>query len=249
MQWFQQRLKLAQDTAKSQQSSADLIRKRFQAGSSSGLDVANAEGQAASTEANIPALKTALAASMHRLSVLTGQQPTALTDRLLASSRIPTPKLPIPVGIPASILLTRPDVRLAERQLAEATADGTRTHAKQAFVSEQMEAAMQQAERSRFFDDPSSGSFSRNGSTKSGSSGRSRAGSAYRGRGKGRGGKRYKPRTSNGSASGQSTSGIRKKSWPGQKKSRARKTSGLKFAQQSGRGGGGGGTSIGMMPT
>ncbi|UES54993.1 efflux transporter outer membrane subunit [Roseibium aggregatum] len=119
---FQQRLKLAQDTAKSQQSSADLIRKRFQAGSSSGLDVANAEGQAASTEANIPALKTALAASMHRLSVLTGQQPTALTDRLLASSRIPTPKLPIPVGIPASILLTRPDVRLAERQLAEATA-------------------------------------------------------------------------------------------------------------------------------
>merc|ERR1712093_105717 len=116
-------------------------------------------------------------------------------------------------------------------------------------VDEETEAAMQQAERSRFFDDPSSGSFSRNGSTKSGSSGRSRAGSAYRGRGKGRGGKRYKPRTSNGSASGQSTSGIRKKSWPGQKKSRARKTSGLKFAQQSGRGGGGGGTSIGMMPT
>ena len=38
------------------------------------------------------------------------------------------------------------DVRDLRRQLAEATADGTRTHAKQAFVSEQMEAAMQQAE-------------------------------------------------------------------------------------------------------
>ncbi|PVH88433.1 ATP-dependent DNA helicase [Cadophora sp. DSE1049] len=116
-------------------------------------------------------------------------------------------------------------------------------------IDEETEAALQQAERSRFFDEPSNSSFSRNGSTKSASTGQSRAGSAYRGRGKGRGGKRYKPRTSNGSASGQSTSGVRKKSWPGQKKSRARKTSGLKFAQQSGRRGGSGGMSIGMMPT
>jgi len=119
---FQQRLKLAQDTARSQQNSADLIRKRLEAGTASGLDVANAEGQAASTEANIPSLKTALAESLHRLGVLTGQQPTALTDRLLTSSRIPAPKLPIPAGVPANILLARPDVRLAERQLAQATA-------------------------------------------------------------------------------------------------------------------------------
>ncbi|KAH7417089.1 QDE3-like protein [Cadophora sp. MPI-SDFR-AT-0126] len=116
-------------------------------------------------------------------------------------------------------------------------------------VDEETEAAMQQAERSRFFDKSSNGSFSRNSSTKSASTGQSRAGNAYRARGKGRGGKRYKPRTSNGSASGQSTSGVRKNSWPGQKKSRARKPSGLKFAQQSGRGGGSGGMSIGMMPT
>lgn len=106
-------------------------------------------------------------------------------------------------------------------------------------VDDETEAAMQQAEKSRFFEGSNNASFSRN-------AGHNRAGSNFRGRSKGRGGKRYKPRTSNGSTSGQSTSGVRKKSWP--KKSRARKTSGLKFTQ-SGRGGGGGGMSIGMMPT
>ena len=35
---------------------------------------------------------------------------------------IPKPKLPMPTGIPADILLTRPDVRLAERQYAQYTA-------------------------------------------------------------------------------------------------------------------------------
>lgn len=119
---YQQRLKLAEETARSQQDSANLIRRRLEAGSSSGLDVANAEGQAASTAARIPTLKTALAAAIHRLGVLTGQVPTALSDRLMAASRIPSPRLPVPAGVPANILLARPDVRLAERQLAQATA-------------------------------------------------------------------------------------------------------------------------------
>ncbi|KAL2064908.1 hypothetical protein VTL71DRAFT_4048 [Oculimacula yallundae] len=113
------------------------------------------------------------------------------------------------------------------------------------------EAAARIAERSPFFPGTSITSFSRYGPAKSKVTGQSRTGGSFRGRGKGKGGtKRYKPRTSNGSASGQSTSGISKKSWPGPKKSRARKTSGLRFNQQSGRGGGGsGGMGIGMMPT
>ncbi|WP_208434903.1 TolC family protein, partial [Bartonella taylorii] len=35
---------------------------------------------------------------------------------------IPQPRWPIPAGIPADILLTRPDLRRAERQYAQATA-------------------------------------------------------------------------------------------------------------------------------
>jgi outer membrane protein, multidrug efflux system len=119
---YQARLRLAKRTASSQTETANLTRRRFQAGTSSGVDVANAEGQASSTKANIPSLQSAYMASVHRLSVLSGQEPNALIPLMKASVRIPRPKLPIPVGVPATVLLTRPDVRLAERRLAQSTA-------------------------------------------------------------------------------------------------------------------------------
>jgi NodT family efflux transporter outer membrane factor (OMF) lipoprotein len=119
---YQARIDLARRTAASQRETAALTRTKFEAGAASAVDVSNASGQAASTEANIPELEAAYAQTVHRLSVLTGRPPAALTDRLKKYAKIPTPKLPIPTGIPADILLTRPDVRLAERQYAQYTA-------------------------------------------------------------------------------------------------------------------------------
>jgi len=118
---YQARLALARRTAASQRATVDLTRIRLEAGAASAVDVANASGQTSTTEANIPVLETGYAQAVHRLSVLTGHPPAALADRLKKSAPIPTPKLPIPTGIPADILLTRPDVRLAERQYAQAT--------------------------------------------------------------------------------------------------------------------------------
>lgn len=119
---YQARIALARRTAASQRETAELTRTKFEAGASSAVDVANAAGQAASTEANIPDLESAYAEAVHRLSVLTGRPPAALTDRLKKYAPIPKPRLPIPTGIPADILLARPDVRLAERQYAQYTA-------------------------------------------------------------------------------------------------------------------------------
>lgn len=119
---YQARLALARRTAASQNETAALTRNKFEAGASSAVDVANAAGQAATTEADIPDLEASYAAAVHRLSVLSGRPPAAMTDRLKKVSPIPRPKLPIPTGIPAGILLTRPDVRLAERQYAQSTA-------------------------------------------------------------------------------------------------------------------------------
>ncbi len=119
---YQARIALARRTAASQNESAALTRRKFEAGAVSAVDVANASGQAASTAATIPELESAYAQTVHRLSVLTGRPPAALTERLSKHAPIPRPKLPIPTGIPAGILLTRPDVRMAERQYAQATA-------------------------------------------------------------------------------------------------------------------------------
>lgn len=119
---YQARIAFARQTAESQRQTESLTRVKFETGESSGVDVANASGQASSTEANIPSLEANFAAAVHRLSVLTGRAPAALIDRMKADAPIPAPTAPIPTGVPADILRSRPDVRLAERQLAQQTA-------------------------------------------------------------------------------------------------------------------------------
>jgi len=119
---FRARIALARRTAESQRETEALTRTMFQAGSTSGADMANAAGQASSTEANIPTLEVSYAQTVHRLSVLTGQPPAALVSWIENDAPIPTPEKPVPAGVPADILLTRPDVRSAERQLAQYTA-------------------------------------------------------------------------------------------------------------------------------
>lgn len=127
MRGLQQKLALAKRTAIAQRKTADLTRDKFTAGAVSRLDVANAEGQAASTEASIPQLEANISVTIHRLAVLTGRPPASLDSSLKTRTggkltAIPRPKWPIASGIPADILLTRPDIRVAERQYAAATA-------------------------------------------------------------------------------------------------------------------------------
>lgn len=119
---LQARIALTQRTVASQRKTAELTRARFNAGDISEVDLANAEGQASSTEAQIPILRTAYAKSLHRLSVLTGQAPTALTSVLSKTKAVPTVPATVTTGIPADLLLNRPDLRVAERRYARTTA-------------------------------------------------------------------------------------------------------------------------------
>lgn len=122
---WQQKLLIVRQIASSQRKTYELIRSKLAAGDASELDVSNAEAQLANTEADIEQMEANLAVSIHRLSVLTGRVPTALQKLLQKNAKnvkIPQPKWPISAGIPADILLTRPDLRRAERQYAQATA-------------------------------------------------------------------------------------------------------------------------------
>jgi outer membrane protein, multidrug efflux system len=119
---YQARIALARRTAASQRDTERLTRSKYDAGSGTAMDLAKATAQAATTEANIPSYQASLAADIHRLSILLGRPPGAITALLAASAPVPAPTLPLPAGLPADVLNSRPDVASAERKLAQATA-------------------------------------------------------------------------------------------------------------------------------
>lgn len=121
---YQEQLAIARKTAEAQHQNAEVTRERFRLGLITQVDVAQAEGQAASTAADIPSLKSDIKQSIHRLGILLGLPPETLYD-LLAMPRS-LPALPDPLlatGLPSELLTRRPDVRQAERKLAAASAD------------------------------------------------------------------------------------------------------------------------------
>jgi NodT family efflux transporter outer membrane factor (OMF) lipoprotein len=119
----QQRIAIACKNIAAQQDAADIARARFKVGLASQLEVKQAEAVLATTQSQIPDLETSLKHSVHRLGVLIGQEPGALTDELSSTAPVPAPPPEVPVGLPSDLLRRRPDVRRAERQLAAATAN------------------------------------------------------------------------------------------------------------------------------
>jgi multidrug efflux system outer membrane protein len=117
----QNELAVLHRNADNQDQTLKLTQARLDAGSGTDLDVARARAELNNTLAEIPPIEAAIAHAIHRLGVLTGRQPEALTSEL--SIGHPMPALPgmVDIGDPALLLRRRPDVRAAERNLAAAT--------------------------------------------------------------------------------------------------------------------------------
>ncbi len=118
----QHRLAVARGNADNQTQTFELTRALLEGGRGTDLDIARAQGQLESTLATIPPLQAQVARAIHRLGVLTGQPPAALRQQLGGESAFPDIPEQISVGDPAALLRRRPDIRIAERQLASATA-------------------------------------------------------------------------------------------------------------------------------
>jgi multidrug efflux system outer membrane protein len=119
---LQARLRIARDNLASQSETLQLTDWRAQAGLVSVQDVEQARSNREQTRAQIPILEAGIAAAVHNLDVLLGLNPGTLHPRLDPEAGLPTLPAEIAVGIPADTLRQRPDVRVAERQLAAATA-------------------------------------------------------------------------------------------------------------------------------
>lgn len=118
----QQRIALSEQSSAMQQDMLGLTHQRFEAGTATAADVAQAESQVAATRARIAPLAAQRDAYLNALAVLTGQEPGALDAELAAPAEIPLPPASVPVGDPAALIAHRPDIRAAERTLAADTA-------------------------------------------------------------------------------------------------------------------------------
>lgn len=118
----QERLAVAHRNADNQGESLRITNARLEAGRGTRLDTSRASAQLGATLATIPELEAAATRSMLRLGVLTGRSPEALVAQL--SVPRPLPQLPVDhaIGTPETLLRRRPDIRIAERDLAAATA-------------------------------------------------------------------------------------------------------------------------------
>jgi NodT family efflux transporter outer membrane factor (OMF) lipoprotein len=119
---LQRRLALAQETIVSQRETLQITRQRVQGALAGELDVAQASALLSGTQAQVPALEASIRQTIHKLSVLLGQPPDALTAELSPAAPLPAGPPPVPIGLPSDLLRRRPDIRQAERQLASATA-------------------------------------------------------------------------------------------------------------------------------
>ena len=118
----QNQLAVARGNADNERETLDLTVAKFKAGRATELDTARARAQLDATLALIPPLEAAVKHSIYRLSVLTGQQPTALEAELAPPAPIPALPPLVNIGNPADLLRRRPDIRSAESSLAAATA-------------------------------------------------------------------------------------------------------------------------------
>jgi outer membrane protein, multidrug efflux system len=119
---LQNQLKVVKKNADNQAKTLEITRLRLELGRGTELDTSRASAQLDSTRATIAPLESAILQAIHRLSVLTGQLPTTFAQQL--SQAVLLPQLPetIHISKPIELLRRRPDIRIAERTLAAATA-------------------------------------------------------------------------------------------------------------------------------
>jgi multidrug efflux system outer membrane protein len=117
----QLRIGVAERDIANQRQALELIQSRAALGTGSEQDVASARARLAGVEATLPLLTTQAQADTFRLAVLLGERPGALDIDLSATHFQPI-DASLPIGNADDVLKRRPDVRIAERQYAAATA-------------------------------------------------------------------------------------------------------------------------------
>ncbi|WP_454622308.1 efflux transporter outer membrane subunit [Bradyrhizobium cenepequi] len=117
----QDRIRTAQRNIASAERVLNAIRDRFNAGTSTDLDVAQQESLVANQRALVPPLRQALDQNINALATLVSRPPESVRVTGGSLNNIAIPR--VTPGLPSELLTQRPDIRRQEAQLAAATAN------------------------------------------------------------------------------------------------------------------------------
>ena len=92
-----------------------VIKERLAAGTASALDVAQQENLVATQRATIPALRLTAETSRTALALVIGRPPQGFHPETRTTRRLRVPK--VSPGLPSTLIVRRPDVRVAEEQM------------------------------------------------------------------------------------------------------------------------------------
>jgi NodT family efflux transporter outer membrane factor (OMF) lipoprotein len=115
------RVRTAEENAALARRVLSLVETTTRAGYTDRRDLAAARTQLAQAEAALPQLVAERRASLYALAFLTGDPPEDISEDAAACAAVPTLAAPLPVGDGRALLARRPDIRVAERQLARDT--------------------------------------------------------------------------------------------------------------------------------
>jgi multidrug efflux system outer membrane protein len=113
-------LRIARHTTETFQGTFDLFDRRLKGGTASAVETSRAGALLANARAQIPVIESDIIATENDLNVLLGRVPGPI-ERGAALAEQPIPPA-VPAGLPAALLLRRPDVRAAEQDLIAANA-------------------------------------------------------------------------------------------------------------------------------
>lgn len=119
--------RLLTETLGAYQKALTLTKDRFAGGIAAESDVAQAEEQLKSTQAQLIDLETTKSRLVNAIAILVGEPPSTFTLEVapLNAGNVPNPAAALdalPLGIPSALLERRPDIAAAERRVAEANA-------------------------------------------------------------------------------------------------------------------------------
>jgi NodT family efflux transporter outer membrane factor (OMF) lipoprotein len=119
---FQTQVQLAEHILAADQKTSDIMQQRFAVGDIAGLEVSRATSQLEQDGGQTAYYGNLQAQAEYSLDLLLGAQPGAAQALLKQAAAIPRSGNELIPAAPATVIAQRPDIRIAERRLAAATA-------------------------------------------------------------------------------------------------------------------------------